>query len=134
MSFTDGKSESSCGSMIKTGQLIYTKGSCHLLMVSQNLGEDPGLKTGGYTKGSYQLLTISLNTGEDLGLNRGQLIYTKGLCHLLMVSLNLGEDPGLKQGVADIHQRMSFTDGKSKSRGGSMIKTGGATPKDHVIY
>ena len=43
-----------------------------------------------------------------------------------MVSLNPGKDPGLKQGAADIHQRiMSFTDGKFKPRGGSMIKTGG---------
>ena len=51
-----------------------------------------------------------------------------------MVSLNPGKDPGLKQGAADIHQRiMSFTDGKFKPRGGSMIKTGGgATLKDHV--
>ena len=36
--------------------------------------------------------------------------------------------------AADIHQRiMSFTDGKFKPRGGSMIKTGGASPQDHVI-
>ena len=65
----------------------------------------------------------------------GSMIKTGGGLHhrimsLLMVSLNPGEDPGLKPRGADIHQRiMSFTDGKFKPRGRSMIKTGGLHQK-----